>query len=87
MLALHDTPARRWEPRRLRFRLFATAGRIVRGGLAPRLAPAGHRKGQHQGPWNPAGRSDIRAPALPAVRKDDPASRSGHRAKVTKHRG
>ena len=37
MLALHDTPARRWEPRRLRFRLFATAGRIVRGGRRARL--------------------------------------------------
>jgi hypothetical protein len=32
MLALAPTAARRWEPRRLRFRLFATAGRIVRGG-------------------------------------------------------
>jgi hypothetical protein len=37
MLALHDTPARRWEPRRLRFRLLATAGRIVRGGRRTRL--------------------------------------------------
>jgi hypothetical protein len=42
MLALHDTPARRWEPRRLRFRLFTAAGRIVRGGrrTRPRLAAA-----------------------------------------------
>jgi hypothetical protein len=40
MLALAGTAARRWEPRRLRFRLFATAGRIVRGGrrLTLRLA-------------------------------------------------
>jgi Transposase DDE domain group 1 len=37
MLALRDTPARRWEPRRPRFRLFATAGRIVRGGRRARL--------------------------------------------------
>jgi hypothetical protein len=39
MLALTGE-ARRWEPRRLRFRLFATAGRIVRGGrrLTLRLA-------------------------------------------------
>jgi hypothetical protein len=31
MLAL-DGPARRWEPKRLRLRLFSAAGRIVRGG-------------------------------------------------------
>jgi hypothetical protein len=39
MLAL-DGPARAWEPRRLRLRLFTTAGRIVRGGrrLQLRLA-------------------------------------------------
>jgi hypothetical protein len=37
MLALTGTPARRWEPRRLRFRLFATPGRIVRGGRRTRL--------------------------------------------------
>jgi hypothetical protein len=37
MLALHGTPARRWEPRRLRFRLFTAAGRIVRGGRRTRL--------------------------------------------------
>jgi hypothetical protein len=29
MLALHATPARRWEPRRLRFRLLTVAGRIT----------------------------------------------------------
>lgn len=27
MLALHDAPARRWEPKRLRARLFEIAGR------------------------------------------------------------
>jgi hypothetical protein len=32
MLAL-DGPARRWEPKRLRLRLFSAARRIVRGGL------------------------------------------------------
>jgi Transposase DDE domain group 1 len=39
MLAL-DSPARAWEPKRLRLRLFATAGRLVRGGrrLQLRLA-------------------------------------------------
>jgi Transposase DDE domain group 1 len=29
-LALHDHPARRWEPKRLRLRLFSIAGRISR---------------------------------------------------------
>jgi hypothetical protein len=39
MLAL-DGPARAWEPKRLRLRLFTAAGRIVRGGrrLLLRLA-------------------------------------------------
>jgi hypothetical protein len=46
MLALHGTPARRWEPRRLRFRLFATAGRIVRGGRRTRLRLA------RESPWS-----------------------------------
>lgn len=32
MLALHDTDARRYEPKRLRLRLFAVAGRLVHGG-------------------------------------------------------
>jgi hypothetical protein len=36
MLALPG-PARRWEPRRLRLRIFACAGRIVRGGRRLRL--------------------------------------------------
>ena len=36
MLALSG-PARRWEPRRLRLRIFACAGRIVRGGRRLRL--------------------------------------------------
>jgi hypothetical protein len=30
MLALHDHPARRWEPKRMRLRLFSIAGRIAR---------------------------------------------------------
>jgi hypothetical protein len=30
-------PARRWEPKKLRFRLYAIAGRIVRGGRRLRL--------------------------------------------------
>jgi Transposase DDE domain group 1 len=36
MLALHG-PARRWEPKRLRLRIFTCAGRIVRGGRRLRL--------------------------------------------------
>jgi len=36
MLALPGT-ARRWEPRKLRLRLFSAAGRIVRGGRRIRL--------------------------------------------------
>jgi Transposase DDE domain group 1 len=36
MLAL-DGPARAWEPRRLRLRLFTAAGRLVHGGRRLRL--------------------------------------------------
>jgi hypothetical protein len=37
-LAFHPTePARRWEPKRLRFRILAVAGRIVRTGRRRRL--------------------------------------------------
>jgi hypothetical protein len=36
MLAL-DSPARAWEPKRLRLRLFSAAGRLARGGRRPRL--------------------------------------------------
>ena len=36
MLAL-DGPARTWEPKRLRLRLFTAAGRLVRGGRRTRL--------------------------------------------------
>jgi hypothetical protein len=32
LLALHGHPARRWEPKRLRLRLFSTAGRLARTG-------------------------------------------------------
>ena len=37
MLALHDSPARRWEPKRLRLRLFSAAGRLVTTGRRRRL--------------------------------------------------
>ncbi len=36
MLALTG-PARRWEPKRLRLRLYSAAGRLVRGGYRLRL--------------------------------------------------
>jgi hypothetical protein len=36
MIALTG-PARRWEPKKLRLRLFSAAGRIVRGGRRLRL--------------------------------------------------
>jgi hypothetical protein len=39
MLAL-DGPARRWEPKRLRLRIFAVAGRLARGGRRLRLRVA-----------------------------------------------
>jgi Transposase DDE domain group 1 len=41
MLALAGT-ARRWEPKRLRLRVFAVAGRLVRGGRRLRLRLAEH---------------------------------------------
>jgi hypothetical protein len=37
MLALTGHPARRWEPKRLRLRIFSAAGRLVRGGRQLRL--------------------------------------------------
>ncbi|MFF4777001.1 IS1380 family transposase [Microtetraspora fusca] len=40
MLALHGTSARRYEPKRLRLRLFAVAARLVRGGRRLRLRVA-----------------------------------------------
>jgi hypothetical protein len=46
MLALTG-PARRWEPKKLRLRLFSTAGRIVRGGRRLRLRLAA------RWPWTP----------------------------------
>lgn len=37
MLAFDDHPARRWEPKRLRLRVFSTTGRLVKGGRRLRL--------------------------------------------------
>jgi hypothetical protein len=44
--APQDGPARRWEPKRLRLRLFSAAGRLVRGGRRLRLRIAA------TWPWN-----------------------------------
>lgn len=45
-LAWHEHPARRWEPKRLRFRLLSVAGRITRSGRRQRLRLPRHW------PWN-----------------------------------
>lgn len=42
MLALAQHPARRWEPKRLRLRLFSIAGRLARSGRRTRLHLAEH---------------------------------------------
>ena len=47
MLALTGD-ARRWEPKRLRLRLFSAAGRLVRGGRRLRLRLAGRWPWAHQ---------------------------------------
>ena len=46
MLALHDHDARRWEPKRLRLRLFSIAARIAHHARRTRLRLAGHA------PWS-----------------------------------
>ncbi len=46
MIALHDHHARRWEPKRLRLRLFSIAARIARHARRTRLRLAGHA------PWS-----------------------------------
>lgn len=46
-LALTGHPARRWEPKRLRFRLFSIAGRLARSGRRTVLHLAEHA------PWAP----------------------------------
>jgi DDE family transposase len=64
MLAL-DGQARRWEPKRLRLRLFTAAGRITRGGRRLRLRLATHW------PWPPA--SPPRSAACKPWNRADPA--------------
>jgi Transposase DDE domain group 1 len=46
MLGLHDHAARRWEPKRLRLRLFSIAGRITRHARRTRLQLPRHA------PWS-----------------------------------
>ncbi|WP_188197719.1 IS1380 family transposase [Nonomuraea sp. SYSU D8015] len=61
MLALHDTDARRYEPKRLRLRLFAVAGRLVHGGRRIRVRIPAHW------PWaRPITTALTRLHALPA---------------------
>jgi len=45
LLALHNESARRWEPKRLRYRLFTIPAVLVRGSRQVRLRYAGHH------PW------------------------------------
>jgi hypothetical protein len=59
MLALHDHGARRWEPKRLRLRLFSIAGRIARHARRTRLRLAAHA------PW-----TDLLATALARLQPD-----------------
>jgi hypothetical protein len=58
MLALSGD-ARRWEPKRLRLRLFSAAGRLVRGGRRLRLRLAGR--------WAWAGTTTAAAATLQAL--------------------
>jgi hypothetical protein len=45
LLAFTDTDARRWEPKRLRYRLYTIPTALARGGRQQRLRYAGHH------PW------------------------------------
>jgi hypothetical protein len=47
MLALADHPSRRWEPKRLRLRLFAIAGRITRHARQTHLRLSAHAPWRH----------------------------------------
>jgi hypothetical protein len=87
MLALTG-PARRWEPKKLRFRLLTTAGRIVRGSRRLRLrldaqwpwaadiATAFARLAARHPGWTPA-------PAAPPRRKETPGTAGPRTAGAT----
>jgi len=47
MLAFTHHPARRWEPKRLRLRLFTIAGRLVRHARRHRLRLSAHAPWRH----------------------------------------
>jgi hypothetical protein len=47
MLGFTDHPARLWEPKRLRLRVFSIAGRLVKGGRRLRLRLAQHWRWAH----------------------------------------
>ena len=62
LLAFTDHPARRWEPKRLRLRLFTIAGRLVRHARRHRLRLSAHA------PWRPLIATALtRLKALPAL--------------------
>ncbi len=76
MLALTG-PARRWEPKRLRLRIFTCAGRIVRGGRRLRLRLAA------SWPWAGADHHRDHPPAGPRTRltsRNHPYDQEGHPA-------
>jgi len=47
MLAFTDHPARRWEPKRIRLRLFSIAGRLLRHARGRRLRLSAHAPWRH----------------------------------------
>ncbi len=75
MLALNG-PARRWEPKRLRLRLFSVAGRLVRGGRRLRLRLAA------RWPWASQITTAVTRlqalPHQPDQRQTAPPTRKGH---------
>ena len=88
MLAL-DGPARRWEPKRVRLRMFSSAGRLVHGGRRLRLRLAASWPWAHEltaaitrlqaRTWltsrnHPATRKDTRGPWNPAYPARQPGS-------------
>ena len=97
MLAL-DGPARRWEPKRLRLRLFTCAGRIVRGGrrLQLRLAAswpwASRDHHRDHPPAGPRTRLTSQNPSLrpgrtdPRARGTPPTRRDSRAATLTSRR-
>ena len=62
MLALAEHPARRWEPKRLRLRIFSIAGRLARSGRRIVLHLAAHAP---RTPLLPTAINNLRALAAP----------------------